>query len=574
MMSLERSARLAVALCSLSLVLSVSAGAHAGGEFTDTGSSVFAADIEWLASEGITRGCNPPDNTRFCPDAYVTRGQMAAFLVRGLGLTDTLEDPFVDDDDSVFETDIERLAAAGVTRGCNPPENDRFCPGARVTRGQMAAFLVRALGYTEDGGGDLFVDDDGSVFEYDIDRLGAAGVTKGCNPAEGNTRFCPDSYVTRGQMAAFLHRALGSPLTVADEPLSWGTIGHAYADQVRATGGAPPYVFRTTTGHLPAGLTLRSNGEIEGLPSATGTATITVAVTDRRGNEATRAFGMHIVDDALIGFMKVTPLGGGHSSTQICTVESDGTDEECVPGLAGALHSMSWFPDQSRMVFAEYVGGQTDLYVMDADGLNIFPITDDDATERDPAVSPDGTKIAFARGSYSQTDIWVIGVDGSNPTQLTFAGRGTGGPTWSPDGSSIAFATFRDYEAYDAEIYVMDADGSNQRPLIRRDVQDRNPNWSPDGTHIAFDTHGYDVGQFCNAVFVVDADGTDPRFVACGVEPAFSPDGTEIVYSTWYDRPPGPGLIEPADILVVGIDGADKRCVACDDFTTDEDPDW
>jgi hypothetical protein len=47
-----------------------------------------------------------------------------------------------------------------------------------------------------------------------------------------------------------------------------------------------------------------------------------------------------------------------------------------------------------------------------------------------------------------------------------------------------------------------------------------------------------------------------PQFVACGVEPAFSPDGTEIVNSTWYDRPPGPGLIEPADILVVGIDGA------------------
>ncbi len=72
----------------------------------------------------------------------------------------------------------------------------------------MAAFLVRALGYTDDGGGDLFTDDDGSVFEGDIDRLGTAGVTRGCNPP-ANTRFCPGSNVTRGQMAAFLHRALG-----------------------------------------------------------------------------------------------------------------------------------------------------------------------------------------------------------------------------------------------------------------------------------------------------------------------------------------------------------------------------
>jgi hypothetical protein len=72
----------------------------------------------------------------------------------------------------------------------------------------MAAFLVRALGYTDDGGGDLFVDDDGSIFENDIDRLGTANVTKGCNPSV-NDQFCPTSFVTRGQMAAFLHRALG-----------------------------------------------------------------------------------------------------------------------------------------------------------------------------------------------------------------------------------------------------------------------------------------------------------------------------------------------------------------------------
>jgi hypothetical protein len=72
----------------------------------------------------------------------------------------------------------------------------------------MAAFLVRALGYTDDGGGNLFTDDDGSVFEGDIDRLGTAGVTRGCNPPT-NDRYCPDSAVTRGQMAAFLHRALG-----------------------------------------------------------------------------------------------------------------------------------------------------------------------------------------------------------------------------------------------------------------------------------------------------------------------------------------------------------------------------
>jgi len=179
------------------------------GTFVDDDGSVFEFDIEWMAGEGITKGCNPPTNDLFCPDSTVTRGQMAAFLVRALNLTDDGGgDLFTDDDESIFEADIDRMATAGITKGCNPPDNDRFCPDSKVTRGQMAAFLVRALGYTDDGGGDLFTDDDGSVFEGDIDRLGTAGVTKGCNPPD-NDRYCPDSAVTRGQMAAFLHRALG-----------------------------------------------------------------------------------------------------------------------------------------------------------------------------------------------------------------------------------------------------------------------------------------------------------------------------------------------------------------------------
>ncbi len=176
--------------------------------FIDDDGSVFEADIEWLAAEGVTRGCNPPTNDMFCPSAPVTRGQMAAFLTRALGLTDQLADPFIDDDGSVFEADIEKLAAAGITRGCNPPTNDMFCPSVFVTRGQMAAFLVRALGYSDAGAGDLFIDDDGSIFEADIDRLAVAGVTRGCNPP-ANDMFCPSAIVTRGQMAAFLHRALG-----------------------------------------------------------------------------------------------------------------------------------------------------------------------------------------------------------------------------------------------------------------------------------------------------------------------------------------------------------------------------
>ncbi len=167
----------------------------------------FYNDIEYLAVEAITAGCNPPSNTMYCPTSNVTRGQMAAFLVRALNLPAASQDYFTDDETSIFEDDINRLAEAGITRGCNPPTNDLYCPDTKVSREQMAAFLVRALGLTDDGGGNTFIDDDGSIFEEDIAKLAAAGITQGCNPP-ANTMFCPTSTVTREQMAAFLHRAL------------------------------------------------------------------------------------------------------------------------------------------------------------------------------------------------------------------------------------------------------------------------------------------------------------------------------------------------------------------------------
>lgn len=117
-----------------------------GGTFTDDNGNIHEGYIEAIAAEGITRGCNPPLNDRYCPSDHVTRGQMAAFLVRTLGLTDDGgTNWFSDDDGNVFEADINKLATAGITLGCNPPDNTEFCPFDRVTRGQMAAFLVRGI---------------------------------------------------------------------------------------------------------------------------------------------------------------------------------------------------------------------------------------------------------------------------------------------------------------------------------------------------------------------------------------------------------------------------------------------
>ncbi len=166
---------------------------------------LFYGDIAWLRAEGITFGCNPPDNTMFCPDDPVTRGQMASFLVRAMDLPAPEGDHFDDDGTSVHEGDINSIYEAEITMGCDPPVNSMFCPEDLVTRAQMASFLVRALDL-QASTGDYFEDDEASVHQADINSLAESGITKGCNPPD-NDDFCPDDTMTRGQMAAFLHRA-------------------------------------------------------------------------------------------------------------------------------------------------------------------------------------------------------------------------------------------------------------------------------------------------------------------------------------------------------------------------------
>ncbi len=165
--------------------------------YTDADLSKFYPDILWLHREQITTGCT---STRFCPNGLVTRGQMATFLTRALDLRATSRDYFTDDNSSVHENNINALAASGITMGCS---SSRFCPNGVVTRAQMATFLTRALDLRSTSH-DYFTDDNSSSHEHNINALAASGITSGC----GGASFCPNGSVTRGQMAAFLHRAL------------------------------------------------------------------------------------------------------------------------------------------------------------------------------------------------------------------------------------------------------------------------------------------------------------------------------------------------------------------------------
>ncbi len=117
----------------------------AGTGFTDVPTNhPVAAWIKQLAAEGITGGCS---NGNYCPDATVTRAQMAVFLLRSKYTSAYTPPPANGDFTDVpvhhlMAAWIEQLAAEGITGGCGAGV---YCPDGDVTRAQMAVFLVRTF---------------------------------------------------------------------------------------------------------------------------------------------------------------------------------------------------------------------------------------------------------------------------------------------------------------------------------------------------------------------------------------------------------------------------------------------
>ena len=180
------------------------------GRFSDDDGNVHEESIEFIAELGVTLGCNPPHNDRYCPADVVARAQMMAFLARALGEEgnpDTATSRFSDVPDGAWYLPyLERLADLSVVR---PDDDGTFRPYEPLTRADMAVFLTRAfptiakvvlpVGSFADVAPD-------APYAGAVEALLAAGITRGCSTEPA--AYCPDRPVARDQMASFLARAL------------------------------------------------------------------------------------------------------------------------------------------------------------------------------------------------------------------------------------------------------------------------------------------------------------------------------------------------------------------------------
>ena len=229
------------------------------------------------------------------------------------------------------------------------------------------------------------------------------------------------------------------------------------------------------------------------------------------------------------------------------------------------VQTPAWSPDGRKLAFVSRRDGNSEIYVINADGSGQENLTQHPARDSHPSWSRDGRKLAFVSRRDGNSEIYVMNADGSGLRNVTRAPSNDLHPAWSPDGRAIAFVKMiqkkcapnpppgipcNNYVTYEPNLYVVNGDGSGLRRLRTQWAALINPSWSADGKTIRFGS------------YLVQADGSGqtelPRNVPFAG--AWSPDGKRFAFAH-VDSSPGNGTDANAGLWVVNADGSNPRRV-------------
>ena len=207
-------------------------------------------------------------------------------------------------------------------------------------------------------------------------------------------------------------------------------------------------------------------------------------------------------------------------------------------------------PDRSKgYVWALHPG--LDIFSAEIDGSDVRRLTDTPGYDAEGTVSPKDGTIVFTSVRDGDLDIYTMRPDGGGVRRLTDTPGYDGGPVFSPDGTKIVYRAARPAEGEELheyrdllaqglvkpsrlELWLMDADGSNQRQVTHLGRANFAPAFTPDGTRLVFSSNHHDEKGREFDLFLVRLDGTGLERVTFSPEfdgfPLFSPDGTRLAF--------------------------------------------
>lgn len=194
-------------------------------------------------------------------------------------------------------------------------------------------------------------------------------------------------------------------------------------------------------------------------------------------------------------------------------------------------------------------------------------LTNQAGTEFFPVLAPHGEDFVYASNEGGNFDLYLQRVGGKNARPLTpNTPSHDMEPAYAPDGKHIAFYSSRDPSG----IYVMEATGENVRPVT---PACHHPSWSPDGREIVCSTFGRDAPSTRNtkpsSLWIVDV-ATGAKRLLCesdAMQPAWSPNGNRIAF--WF-MPPSAGR---SDIATISSAGGEIEVIS-KDASTNWNPVW
>ena len=253
---------------------------------------------------------------------------------------------------------------------------------------------------------------------------------------------------------------------------------------------------------------------------------------------------------------------------EIYVMNADGTGVTRLTNNPASDQQPAWSPDGSRIAFTSNRGGGFDIYVMNVDGTGVTRLTTTTTYAGSSRPSWCGHRIAFESDAYLQPfpDIFAMNEDGTGITRLTIDNASFDRqPSWSPACDRLAFT--KDPMG-NVEIYTMNADGTGATRITNSLGSDRDPAWSPDGTRIAFASTRDDMMMY-HEIYVINANGTGVVRLTdssgSNSRPAWSADGSRLVFVSNRDG--------DDEIYVVNADGTGVTPLTNNTFS-DHDAAW